>query len=191
MIQPVPIICCSESSEYYSLHLSDPWGMKRDAHEFFANPDPVPIVAHPPCRSWGRWKHRAKPRPGERELAIKAVHHIQKYGGVLEHPEASDLFDSLPPVGGFPDEHGGFTVKLDQCNFGHPCRKRTLLYIVGVKAHPKILGYKQPTHVVSTSKRNGVLPEAPLAWREKTPTLFAQWLIALACDIQIERKKAV
>lgn len=189
MIRPIPIICTSLASEYDRLPLADSWGVERDAHQFFADPDPLPIVAHPPCRSWGRWKHRAKPRAGERDLALKAVHHIQEFGGILEHPEGSDLFDILPPVGGFPDQFGGFVLKLDQCSFGHPCRKRTLLYIVGSRAVPRVPSFKEPTHVVSTSKRNGSLPTAPIVWREKTPSLFAQWLIALACDVQLTRRE--
>ena len=46
-----------------------------------------PVVAHPPCRAWGRLRKFAKPQPGELDLARFAVAQVRRYGGVLEHPE--------------------------------------------------------------------------------------------------------
>jgi hypothetical protein len=77
----------------------------------------------------------ANPRPDEKDLAWFALEKVRKNGGVLEHPKGSRLWKeaSLPLPGEFPDEHGGFTLLIDQYHFGHVARKWTHLYIVGIE----------------------------------------------------------
>ena len=40
----------------------------------------------------------------------------------------------LPDEGYFPDEYGGFTIEIDQFDFGHVAHKGTKLYICGIDA---------------------------------------------------------
>lgn len=145
----------------------------------------IPVVAHPPCRSWARLAHLAKPLPGERELAMWAVDVVRREGGVLEHPSASRLWyeKRLPPPAGLPDEFGGYSIQVDQCDFGHPARKASWFYIVGVPLHKLPswpVGRGVPTHCITSSKRPFRLPEVSRKWREQTPPALVSWLIQVA-----------
>lgn len=149
----------------------------RDARTF---PGGSPVIAHPPCRSWGRLAHFAKPRDGERDLAFHAVVCVRACGGVLEHPESSRLWaeSTLPRPGSGFDDFGGWTLPIDQFWFGHRARKRTLLYIVGVRPQevppfPLVFG-----HPATTVERMG------RAEREHTPAALCTWLVQLAARVR-------
>ena len=75
-------------SIYKTLPGVDAYDIERDARTYDG---PWPVVAHPPCRAWGRLRTFAKPRPDERNLARLAVALVREFGGVLEHPENSTL----------------------------------------------------------------------------------------------------
>ena len=109
----------------------DAYDVERDAKTF---PGGLPCVCHPPCRTWGILAHMAtNAAPGEKKLALWAVRQVRQNGGVVEHPSTSRLFKNhLPGVGMFPDEFGGFTIQLDQFDFGHVAHKQTKLYICGI-----------------------------------------------------------
>lgn len=118
---------------YRSMPSVEVWDEARDARRF---PGGMPVVAHPPCGPWGRMRLFCKGGDGLRELAPLAVKQVRACGGVLEHPACSSLWAAvgLPKPGEFPDQWGGYTLEVDQYNWGHPARKRTWLYIVGVRA---------------------------------------------------------
>jgi hypothetical protein len=193
MSSTVAVLFARKDSVYKTLPGCDVWDIDRDARNW---PGGSPIVAHPPCRAWGRLAHMAKPRPDEKDLARFAVAMIRQYGGVLEHPSASRLWqDQQLGMIGTPDAFGGWTLPVHQHWFGHLAEKSTLLYIVGVSpvevpAIPLALG--EATHVVSTSGRrvDGTRsyrrPEIPKADREHTPIELAKWLVELArrCRVQ-------
>lgn len=161
----------------------------RDARTFKGG---TSVVAHPPCRSWGILKAFAKPAPGERWLAVWSVHQVRRNGGVLEHPQASTLWQKmrLPLPYEEPDQWGGWTMEIDQFHFGHKARKRTWLYVVGTTDVP-LMPYRAgaPSHVVGTSKAQrragGPRPKKVKGWctkseREQSPPKFAEWLVELA-----------
>lgn len=162
------------------------WDEKRDARKFR---DPMPVVAHPPCRTWGGMRQFSKGTDEEHALGFHAVALVHINGGVLEHPRGSKLFErlGLPK----PGEQGtyGFTIEVDQYDFGHPCRKRTWLYIVGVRREnlPPMPGPREgkPEYVIapSANQRRAGLGRGhylPKSKRSVTPVALAEWLVAVA-----------
>jgi hypothetical protein len=164
----------------------DAWDVERDARKYAG---PYRVVAHPPCGPWGRLKHLYK--GNEHDCAPRAVEQVRSFGGVLEHPARSLLWEryNLPTPGSPPDEHGGFSVEVDQCAWGHVARKSTWLYIVGARIADVVAGIRTggtPTHWVSGSRtavRGPVPPGIKVCsaqQRRRTPTAFAEWLLSIA-----------
>jgi len=114
----ISVLFARQDSVYKSIPGLDVWDIDRDARNW---PGGNPVIAHPPCRSWGRMRQFSKPRPDEKELAIFAVCQVRNWGGVLEHPESSTLWShcSLPRPRELPDIYGGITISVDQYHFGH------------------------------------------------------------------------
>jgi len=192
-MQQVAVLFARKDSVYQTLPGCDVWDIERDARNW---PGDAPVVAHPPCRAWGRLSHMAKPRLDEKDLARWAIAQIRQYGGVLEHPFASRLWeDQRLGTVGMPDEFGGWTLPIHQHWFGHNAEKKTLLYIVGcsatdIPAIPLVLG--EAPAVVSTSgrrrdgTRNKRRPEIPKAEREHTPIELAKFLVEIARRCRVE-----
>lgn len=173
----------------------DPWGFAsrggdqlglfaraRDARAYDG---PDPIVAHPPCGPWGRFWWNYKGGEGDKSCAPRAIEQARACGGVVEHPAQSNLWKEigLPRPGEPADEYGGWTLEINQCDFGHLARKATWLYIVGCgpDAIPALPPPRQHTHVMVRLLRNGNdLPEVPKHIRHLTPPAFAGWLVELA-----------
>lgn len=183
----VAVLFARSDSVYKSITGCDVYDIYRDARNFGGG---MPVVAHPPCRGWGRLRHFAKPRPDELALGFFAVEMVRACGGVLEHPESSKLFEAagMPrPVKGASqvrDEYGGWTFAIDQFQFGHKARKKTWLYVVGVEpgelpVFPLVLGDAEFV-CGGTGKRSRIKKEITKAEREHTPVEFAQWLCELA-----------
>lgn len=180
----ITVLFCRKDSIYKSLNV-DCYDIERNALNFIGT---NPVIAHPPCRAWGKLRHFAKPEPGEKDLSNWAVNLIRKNGGVLEHPRASKLWHVMNmPLNGHIDIYGGFSLSVNQSWWGHKCEKKTLLYICGCKRSdlpPMPLSFDCPTHVISTSKRktqgNRSLPEVSKKEREATPINLAKWLIEVA-----------
>lgn len=145
----------------------------RDARSYRG---PWPVVAHPPCRAWGRLSHFAKPREDEKALGFHAVEMVRQWGGVLEHPASSKLFAAagMPRPGDGVDRFGGWSWPIKQQCFGHSAPKYTWLYIVGC----------EPSDLPAYGLRLGVAPgrieNMGKAAREHTPEPLARWLVCLA-----------
>ena len=158
----------------------DAWDRARDARSY---PGPWPVVAHPPCGPWGGLRHQSKHQ--DPALAVQAVAAVRRWGGVLEHPSHSALWahQGLPRPGSmFRDAWGGWSLQVDQVWFGHPARKRTWLYLVGVEPEEVTLEgvdkSRRPTHTVGG---DGVA--RPNLWSEAsrlTTWEFAEWLLRIA-----------
>jgi hypothetical protein len=135
------------------------------------------------------------------ECGPRAVEQVQQFGGVLEHPANSKLWEhcALPeptPHGSHKvyDKHGGFTYEVNQLWWGHPCVKPTWLYFVGVdwkvaraqlilRKNAATLAGTQPTHCVCTGPRQlKRLPVASKNMKKRTPLAFAEWLVSLAAS---------
>ncbi len=194
-VVPLPTVAalfCRADSIYKAMPGVDVWDAERNA---LAWPGGAPVVAHPPCRTWGTLAHLFEHPPGERELAPWAVQQIRRWGGVLEHPAKSRLWPELElPELGKRDKFGGWTLAIHQHDFGHRAQKKTRLYIVGcspldVPTLPIALGL--PTHVISQNRtlpggvrlRKGMpgwRPDCTEAEQEHTPQALAEWLVEVA-----------
>jgi hypothetical protein len=128
---------------YFGLPDVDPWPESRDARTY---PGPHPVVAHPPCQRWGRYWYGGPSCKKRKTLGddggcfASALASVRRWGGVLEHPEASHAwraFGLIPPLrnGGWSvaDDVGGWTCCVEQGHYGHRARKATWLYAVGVE----------------------------------------------------------
>lgn len=127
---------------YFGLDGVDPWDKPRDGR-LYAGPHPV--IAHPPCERWGRY-WSGGPSASKRKMLgddqgcfLSALESVRKWGGVLEHPEASHAFRIFGL--GSPSHRGGWTKSIngrgwiccvEQGHYGHVARKKTWLYVVGV-----------------------------------------------------------
>lgn len=132
----------------------------------------VPGVYHPPCRSWAKLKGFAKPVQGERDLALWSMDKVRTFGGVLEHPIGSELWNETGCMSpGIRDTHGGVLITVNQADYGHRATKATGLYLVGVPIPQTPFENVQPTNTVERMCK---------AERERTPLPFALFLVNLA-----------
>lgn len=153
------------------------WGIERDAGLYAG---PWPVVAHPPCGPWGQLRQFCTLQ--DRQCAIDAVHLVRRWGGVLEHPKGSLLWQEmhLPGPGCLPDKWGGLTIEIDQCRWGHRAEKMTWLYIVGATTLPPVPPAQRPTAVIRPKSNGSGAVHVPKSQRHLTPLAFAQWLIQIA-----------
>jgi hypothetical protein len=179
----IPVLFTRIDSIYKEYLFLDCFDINRDALTW---PGGSPAIYHPPCRAWGKLKYFAKPRQGEKELAIWSVNQIRKFGGVLEHPRHSSLWKEMDlPTGKQIDQYGGFTLCVNQSWFGHKAEKNTFLYICGIKPAqlPAIsLNFDSIQYTVSSSK-DSCKKEISKKEREATPKAFAEFLIAIVEQI--------
>lgn len=180
----VTILFARRDSVYKALPNCDVWDVDRDALTWRGG---TPVVAHPPCRIWGRLSAFAKAPESEKMTAFFAVNAVRRWGGVLEHPAYSKLWKAAGlPLPGSVDDWGGFTISVPQFWWGHRAEKWTWLYICGLRPAfvpgvPFRLG--DAPCVIAQSRRRQDLrwrPEVSKAEREHTPRDFAVWLIELA-----------
>jgi hypothetical protein len=126
---------------YFGLRGVEPWDLARDARKYDG---PHAVVAHPPCERWGRYwsggpSARVRRKLGDDDGCFEvAVKSVVKFGGVLEHPEASHAFATFN-LGRPKWREGwsraasnvGWICCVAQGNYGHRARKLTWLYYVG------------------------------------------------------------
>lgn len=143
MVRTVAALFVDPEGVYAGRRGVEVWDESRDARLYRG---PHPVVAHPPCERWGRYWSGG---PSARERRLKgddggcfaaALWAVRTFGGVLEHPEASHAWrwhGLLRPQGreGWlkADDFGGWTCCVEQGHYGHLARKKTWLYVVGVK----------------------------------------------------------
>lgn len=171
----------------------DCWDESRDARKYDG---PHPVVAHPACGPWGCLAHLYRGREGGPELGLSAIEAVRKWGGVLEHPAYSRLWGAagIPKPGEPPDAWGGYSITLNQVEWGHACKKPTWLYLVGIPhgalEQPPYPG-QMHTHWIGGSARSGSqsprlpgIKAASAEIRRRTPPEFAAYLVRLARAVQ-------
>jgi hypothetical protein len=175
---------------YYEFSNVDPWNEINNAKNYHG---PYPVIAHPPCGPWGALKWNSY--LDDKSTGPRAVEQVRTFGGILEHPARSSLFNycNLPKPNDGYDKYGGYTIQVDQLWWGHPLQKRTWLYIVGISkvlsSNFRYIDFEEKvTHVFGhgsgklgrIKRRTSELRELPDNQRAKTPPRLAKWLIELA-----------
>ena len=187
---------------YFNREGVDPWDEARDARAFAG---PGPVVAHPPCKRWGRyWSGgpSAKVRRNKGDdggCFAHALYAVRTFGGVIEHPEASHAWAwfglARPHIdGGWtePDAFGGRSCCVEQGKYGHRARKLTWLYVVADE-YPELDWGRSPVGAYarldagfhSAEERNGAAcVDVPGRLRTgenlATPPEFADLLVSIA-----------
>jgi hypothetical protein len=182
---------------YYGLPDVDPWDEQRDARLYAG---PWPVVAHPPCQRWSTLAAQIQTRFGyvrgdDGGCFESGLDSVRRWGGVLEHPAHSYAWShfGLPrPLrdGGWAQSmtDEGWSCWVDQGWYGHPYKKPTWLYAVGIEL-PAIRWGRGP---------GAVLPKRNLTMSEQgrkrvmlpTPPAFRDVLLDMARSASRERSAA-
>lgn len=189
---------------YFGIDGVDPWDEDRDARLYDG---PHRVVAHPPCKRWGRFWHGSTRRPHQFKMGAdngcfsSALASVRAYGGVLEHPADSHAwawFNLNPPPrsGGWiaADFYGGWTCYVEQGHYGHISRKGTWLYACRVglpelrwgegeqRIHPRALelhGYEKARRIGMMAMVGG---KDKTKIRDATPVPFRDVLLSIAIN---------
>jgi hypothetical protein len=171
------------------------WGWGRDARFY---PGPHPVIAHPPCKRWGRLAFRAGTKGEDDGCFEAALLAVQRWGGVLEHPafSAAWLKHELPwpdRDGGWQrDIAGGWCCHVEQGHYGHFSRKPTWLYAVGCLLPELKWGYsgqRLPAYAIERygyekARRIGVVAAVGGKYKNEkraaTPVPFRDVLLTMA-----------
>jgi len=189
---------------YYGLPDVVPYGLpERDARLYAG---PFPVVAHPPCERWGRYWHGGPSAKVRRLLGddggcfAAALESVRRWGGVLEHPEASAAWDAFrlrkpPRYGGWVSagmHDGGWTCCVEQGHYGHPAAKATWLYACGTKLPSltwgkcgKRIRLDDGFHSAAERARSiktGICQRLSKRQRMMTPLPFRDLLLAIAAS---------
>lgn len=145
----IPVLFVHNRSNYKKIQGFDCYDEKRNASSYSGT---APAIFHPPCRLWSKLRAFSKAQESEKQYAIDAINYVRKFGGIVEHPETSQLWKYFDIKAGKIDKFGGFIHAVNQEWFGYYTEKATYLYVVGCT--PKEL----PTYTASPvfSKRQFV-----------------------------------
>ncbi|MEO5713925.1 MAG: hypothetical protein ABIT37_10605 [Luteolibacter sp.] len=175
LLRRVAVLCARKDSVYHGVSGVDVYCARRDARNFVGS---CPVVAHPPCRRFGRLRQFVPESAGadsERFLGVWCADQVRHYGGVLEHPSYSTLWDrcGLPRPGEKSLE--GVTIAIPQYWFGHRARKSTWLFVARLQLSDiPDMPYRLETFDMKEVARMG------RGEREHTPPDLAKWLVDLA-----------
>jgi len=197
-----------KNGPYFGIDFIDPWDELRDARNYNG---PHPVIAHPPCERWGRYwsggpmlagTSKAKKLGDDKGCFEAALNAVRKYGGVLEHPEASHAWSKFglnkpPRSGGWvnADRFGGWTCCVEQGHYGHRARKATWLYAVGCELMPLKWGSSGKREKMDEgfhskqerrrAVRTGICQRLSKNQRMRTPEEFRDLLIGLVWTVSL------
>lgn len=198
---------------YPSMPGVDCWDEARDARLYDG---PHPVVAHSPCERWGRYWSGGPSAKVRRKLGDdggcfrSALASVNRWGGVLEHPEASHafLFHGLRPPRwreGWRSTSNGYACCVSQGHYGHRARKLTWLYAAGMsrcdlpefdwsipEPRPRLdYGFhsaaERAERYAEVSTRVNAT-RLTTAENLATPKAFAEWLVTIARSVSAARK---
>lgn len=111
----VAVLWTERRSPYWKLYPSvELYGLGRNALTYAG---PYPVICHPPCGPWGKYKAVSHESRLHGAAAIAIVH---KFGGVIEQPLGSTLFREMGD--------GRTVERVNQLDYGHASLKPTILY---------------------------------------------------------------
>ena len=190
-VNKVAILCCSSRSAYRGMESVELYDERRDARTFEGG---MPVVAHPPCRAWSAYtRHQAKPEPGEKALGLWCVEQVIRWGGILEQPAHSRLFQAsgLPKPGSkpfavtrmgsatSPFDCVGWSTEVWQCWWGFFQMKQTWLFFSRIRRDA--VQFPLSLHPEGGDKRAWQL--ASKQGRSRTTEAFAKWLVETARQV--------
>lgn len=175
----IAVLCAARKSIYKTFPECDVYDIDRDARTFDGG---KPVIAHPPCRLWSAYcAHQAKSKDpeAERDLGRWCVAQVRQWGGVLEQPAHSRLWDECGiPKSEWTMPGHEWSTEVPQYWFGDTREKNTWLFFCGLKPADlpempfrlKPEGGDRRIWQLMSSKNQ----------RERTPLAFAQWLVECA-----------
>lgn len=174
----VAALCVAVDSVYKSIPGVDCYDVDRNAATYAG---PFPVVAHPPCRAWSHHcAHQSKHTEAEKMLAPFCVETIAKFGGVLEHPARSKLWRFMGlPEPGFAPKNGFWSLSVDQSWWGDNRTKSTWLLFHGVDP----ADVQTPLRLFDSRLHVNTWNKLSKRKRAATPPDFAQWLVAIARNL--------
>lgn len=171
----------------------DPWDEARDARKYTW---PHPVVAHPPCQLWGalanvnfaRWGGLHNKPANDGGCFASALHAVNLWGGVLEHPAKSrawDWFGLAAPTGsGWRRSGRGWVCEVWQSAYGHRANKATWLYYRGAAPPPELRWERNVgTHQIGFHDQRGKARNKPTLSKKEanaTPAEFRDVLLSIA-----------
>ncbi|AXL14754.1 hypothetical protein [Microviridae sp.] len=161
----ISALCVQSNSIYHQLGINS-YDLKTNARTFTGT---GPVIAHPPCRGYFAFlSHRAKPRPGEKDIAYFCLENVTRNGGVLEHPAHSRFINYLR------DDPKWQIIEIHQQWFGFPTTKRTWLLMPSwyqlIELPFSLIAPQPPLQTIENLSKNQ---------RSRTTLQLATWLINL------------
>lgn len=184
----IPVLFTAHNSLYNDNDIFDCYDVERDAFSYTGR---SPLIAHPPCRLFSRLRKFSTAAIKEKQCAFFALARIRRFGGILEHPRSSTLWqDGNFNLDGSVDEYGGFLRSVNLSWFGFPAQKKTMLYFVGIQpgSLPSFpMSLNAITHVISSSG-NTEKKELSALYRSQTPQLMIDYFLEVMAIITDNKK---
>lgn len=186
MARRVSVLFANRRSVYKQIAGLDVWDQERNARWFEG---PGPIVAHPPCRAWSAFcRHQAIFDMGEPGLGPLAVVWLRRWGGVLEQPGHSLLWDHCGlPRPGCGDERE-WSIEVEGAWFGTKLtRKVTWLCFFHIARREvpawDLSLFSEGCEARRWSRACGGRSGRDL--RSRTPLEMAEWLVSCAERVRL------
>lgn len=171
----VAVLCVAPRSIYHSMPGVEAFDMRRDARTFTGG---MPVVAHP-WSAYCRQQVTAGPdvQKAEQEIGLWCVDQVRTWGGILEQPAKSHLWNAagLPGPGDQKDKTS-WSLEVWQAWWGYTVKKSTWLYFRGID--PSLVHVPLRLHAAGNDRRAVQL----MSHRQRSATClaFAEWLVDLA-----------
>ena len=147
----ITILCADDNSNYFRLNDNDLdiYTRNRDAWSYNGT---NPVICHAPCQQWSRMRGFANFNMSEKMIAYHCWELMLRNGGIFEHPAGSSFFKAVKAD--FKN-----IQSVDQWWWHFPTRKRTYLYLNGIKLQSTALNfgrYRNDLHNIPQKARSAM-----------------------------------